>query len=88
MASHAGLVRKVFVGSDSNSTEKFSDNTKSAAFIRNALKSALKCPICQGYLDPIRSVSYDHVTRVQVGGLGSLENCDLTHPYCNQSVKN
>ena len=88
LIAHAGLVGKVFVGSDSNAAEKFSDNTKSAAFIRNALKSALKCPICQGYLDPIRSVSYDHVTRVQDGGVGSLDNCDLTHPYCNQSIKN
>jgi hypothetical protein len=52
------------------------------------LKSALKCPICDGYLDPIRSVSYDHIIRVQDGGIGSSGNCDLTHPYCNQSVKN
>ena len=88
LIANAGLVGKVFVGGDSSTTEKFSDNTKSAAFIRNALKSALKCPICDGYLDPIRSVSYDHIIRVQDGGMGSSGNCDLTHPYCNQSVKN
>lgn len=88
LIEHAGLVGKVFVGSEAIGGEKFSESTKNAAFIRNALKSALKCPICQGYLDPIRSVSYDHVTRVQDGGVGSLDNCDLTHPYCNQSIKN
>ena len=84
----AGLEGKIFVGTQTTTSDKFSDNTKSAVFIRNALHSALKCPICQGYLDPVRSVSYDHVVRVQNGGVGSAENYDLTHPYCNQSVKN
>ncbi len=51
------------------------------------LESAMKCPICNGYLDPEKSVSYDHVIRAREEGGGNHENCQLTHPFCNQSVK-
>ena len=50
--------------------------------------TAIKCPICNGYLDPEKSVSYDHVVRRREEGTGDEENCQLTHPYCNQSIKN
>jgi HNH endonuclease len=66
----------------------FSDDVKTSVFLKNALSSALKCPICAGYLDPSKSASYDHIERKQDGGLGAEDNCQLTHPYCNTSVKN
>lgn len=66
----------------------FSDDTKNSVFLSTALATAPKCPICNGYLDPGKSVSYDHVLRKQDGGNGSDENCQLTHPYCNTAVKN
>ena len=66
----------------------FSDSAKSASFLKKALDGALRCPICSGYLDVNKSVSYDHVHRVQDGGKGGSENCDLTHPFCNSAVKN
>lgn len=84
----AGLEGKIVVGSPIDGGDHFSDDAKSEAFIRAALNSALKCPICQGYLDPEKSVSYDHEVRVREGGTGGANNCALTHPYCNQSVKN
>ncbi|WP_404710066.1 HNH endonuclease family protein [Sphingomonas sp. MMS24-J13] len=65
----------------------FSDETKSALFVKRALDSAIKCNICHGLLDPAKSVSYDHVTPVREGGTGDVSNGDLVHPYCNQSVK-
>jgi hypothetical protein len=65
----------------------FSDDTKSALFVNKALTSAIKCGICNGLLDPTKSVSYDHVTPVRDGGTGDISNGDLVHPYCNQSVK-
>lgn len=65
----------------------FSDDTKSAVFITQAIQKALECPICHGLLDPIKSVSYDHVHRVRDGGLGDKENAQLVHPYCNDAVK-
>lgn len=82
------LEGKILVGKMANSSKEFSDETKSEVFISTALKTALKCSICQGYLDPEKSISYDHIKRKQDGGLGDIENCALSHPYCNQSIKN
>ena len=66
----------------------FSDDAKTSTFLQLAMKSALKCPICNGYIDPAKSVSYDHVVRKQDGGVGAVDNCSLTHPFCNTGVKN
>lgn len=87
LIEYAELVGKIFVGSEKTNSTKFSDDTKSATFISTALKSAIKCPICDGYLDSKKSISYDHIQRTRDDGLGSIDNCQLTHPYCNQSVK-
>ena len=84
----AGLTGKIITGAASEAGQKFSEDTKSAVFIKAALKSAMCCPICNGYLDPEKSVSYDHVSEKAIGGKGNEENCQLTHPYCNQAVKN
>ncbi len=69
-------------------TPEFSDDTKAMIFIRKALDAALPCPICNGKLDPNKSVSYDHIVRVREDGKGTVENGDLVHPYCNSAVKN
>jgi hypothetical protein len=87
LVSFAQLIGKIFVGDKAAGGKAFSDDTKSAVFIKSALKSAIKCPICNGYLDPNKSISYDHALPARDGGLGTVENCQLTHPYCNQSVK-
>lgn len=82
-----GFTGKILTGSSTKTSKEFSDDTKSEAFIRSALSNALKCPICNGFLDVAKSVSYDHGKRVREGGVGGPENCALTHPYCNQSIK-
>jgi hypothetical protein len=83
----AELSGKIVVGNDKVSSIDFSDDTKSKIFINVALKSAYKCPICHGYLDAAKSVSYDHVIPKREGGVGEVGNGQLVHPYCNQSVK-
>jgi hypothetical protein len=83
----AGLDGKIVIGVSSDATKQFSDDSKSEVFIRVALSSSIKCPLCGGYLDTEKSVSYDHVVRAREGGLGQSNNCQLTHPYCNQSLK-
>lgn len=65
----------------------FTDDAKSAAFMSRALNNALKCSICGGYLDPGKSVSYDHKERRRDGGTGEVGNADLVHPYCNTGYK-
>lgn len=65
----------------------FSSERKSEIFINEALESALRCNICGGYIHR-NSVSFDHIQRKQDGGLGSVENGQVTHPYCNTGYKN
>lgn len=84
----SGLKGKVVAGSAQSEHRNFNDDSKSQVFITSALKSAMKCSICGGYLDPEKSVSYDHVLRAREGGMGDVSNCQLTHPYCNMSIKN
>jgi hypothetical protein len=84
----SGLDGKIFVGRGKTLAVDFSDDVKSKTFIEKSLDSAMKCEICVGYLDPQKSISYDHDVRKQDGGKGDDKNCKLTHPYCNQSVKN
>ncbi len=83
----ADLKGRIVIGNSSDAQPDFSDDAKSEAFITNALASAIKCAICGGYIDAEKSVSYDHILRAREGGLGQADNCQLTHPYCNQSVK-
>ncbi|HEK6320499.1 TPA: DUF262 domain-containing protein [Yersinia enterocolitica] len=86
--SYGGFSGKVFNGIKNTEQVEFSEDVKSEVFITSALKGAVKCSICSGYIDVAKSVSYDHVKRVREGGKGVVNNCSLTHPYCNQSIKN
>ena len=82
------LEGKVLAADFKRTNPKISDEEKSKVFIHVALRNAIKCPICNGYLDTEKSVSYDHIVRVREVGSGDAENIQLTHPYCNQAVKN
>lgn len=84
----AGLDGKIVTGGSSGVSKKFTNDSKSHVFIHTALASSVKCPICNGYMDTAKSVSYDHIQRAQDGGSANTNNLQLTHPYCNQSVKN
>jgi hypothetical protein len=68
--------------------KSFSDTGKSTILLRQALKSAMRCPICGGLLEPSLSVSFDHIDRKEDGGTGEDENGQLSHPYCNTGYKN
>lgn len=69
------------------SKKSFSTEVKSAAFIKEAIDNALKCKICNGYIHR-NAISIDHILREKDGGVGALENAQLTHPYCNTTFKN
>ncbi len=85
VAAHLGLQSRLY-SIQSKPGADFSEDAKSSAFLRDALKQALRCPLCNGFLDPSKSISYDHIVRKEDGGVGGEENCQATHPYCN-SVK-
>jgi hypothetical protein len=69
------------------SSPEFSRNRKSAVFIKEALDNSPKCAICGGYIHR-NSITIDHKERREDGGLGSVENGQITHPYCNTTYKN
>ena len=66
--------------------QDFSGETKSAAYLRKAIESALRCNICHARLHG-KSITIDHDRPKEEGGLGNLENAQLTHPYCNTGFK-
>jgi hypothetical protein len=68
-------------------SKDFSSERKSAIYINETLNAAPKCKICRGYIHR-NSISIDHIIRKQDGGLGTIENGQLTHPFCNTGIKN
>ena len=84
---HIGLRARILDLKGPQTSSYISDETKSMLFIRNAITKALHCPICNGLLDPSKSVSYDHIDPVRDGGSGDIENVQLVHPYCNTGYK-
>ena len=85
--SFGSLKRKTKPNTSETESKDFSRETKSAAYIRDALPGSLRCKICDGYL-PSGFNSIDHKVRKADGGLGTLNNAQLTHPYCNTTYKN
>lgn len=68
-------------------SKEFSSERKSAIYINESLNTAPKCKICNGFIHR-NSISIDHIKRKQDGGLGTFDNGQLTHPFCNTGVKN
>ncbi|WP_201784273.1 HNH endonuclease [Sarcina ventriculi] len=68
-------------------SKKFTKERKSLAFIIESVKNANRCAICNGLLHR-NSITIDHKERKSDGGLATLENAQLAHPYCNSTYKN
>ena len=66
--------------------KEFSKETKSTAFLRESINKSLRCSICNARLHS-KSISFDHKDRKQDGGLGTPDNAQLTHHYCNEGYK-
>jgi hypothetical protein len=66
----------------------FKGTTKSAVYLKTALNSPReRCMIC-GARTHVNSISIDHIIRKEDGGIGVIDNGQLTHPFCNSTVKN
>jgi len=68
------------------STE-FTSERKSAIFIKEALSNAIKCKICCGLIHQ-NSITFDHILRKEDGGNGAISNGQISHPFCNTTLKN
>jgi hypothetical protein len=67
--------------------KKMSQDTKSAVALRDLLVAAVRCPICNTRLH-VNSFNIDHVVAKSDGGLGTTDNGQMAHFYCNSTVKN
>lgn len=65
----------------------FSRGEKVQIKINALIKGIPICPICKGFID-MNSCSIDHIQRKQDGGNANLANGQVTHIYCNTSIKN
>ncbi|MEZ6209425.1 MAG: HNH endonuclease signature motif containing protein [Candidatus Paceibacterota bacterium] len=68
-------------------SSEFSKDRKSAVYIKDTFSNIPKCKICNGYIHT-NSITIDHKSRKQDGGVGSIENGQISHPYCNTTYKN
>ncbi len=71
----------------STSKKDFNTNNKSEIYIKDTLPNAPRCKICNGFIHK-NSISIDHKQRIQDGGLATINNGQITHPYCNTGYKN
>jgi hypothetical protein len=73
--------------SDESIFANFTTEKKSAVFIKEALTNPIRCKICGGLIHQ-NSITIDHIIRKDDGGLGSVENGQIFHPFCNSTIKN
>lgn len=66
--------------------KKFSKQVRSAAFLKSAIESPVRCAICKARMRT-KSMTADHILRIEDGGMGNIENLQWTHPYCNSGYK-
>jgi hypothetical protein len=71
---------------DKGVKKEFSSERKSAIFLKTALDNAIGCGICKARMHR-NSITIDHVLEQRVGGVGSVGNGQLAHPYCNGAFK-
>ncbi|MGA3172444.1 MAG: DUF262 domain-containing protein [Chthoniobacteraceae bacterium] len=66
--------------------KQFSSAMKAGIVMRTLLLKELVCPICHGKIPP-QCLNLDHIERREDGGMATVENAQITHPYCNTGIK-
>ena len=66
--------------------KRYSSKMKAGIVMRTLLTKELECPICGGKV-PSQCLSLDHIERKEDGGMATVENGQLTHPYCQSGIK-
>lgn len=63
---------------------KFSKEVQAAGVLSTILQGRERCPECSARIPPYAR-SKDHKEPKSKGGLGTVENLQFTHPYCNSA---
>lgn len=64
----------------------FSTDAKQFKMLSDVLANAFICNVCGARLDK-KSMHLDHATAKRDGGLGTLDNGQWLHPYCDSTYK-
>ena len=64
----------------------FSAEARQLKLISDTLNNALVCGVCGAKIDN-KSMHLDHIKDKSTGGLGSLDNGQWAHPYCDSTYK-
>lgn len=67
-------------------TKAFSQDLKSALFLKKHLENTVNCAWCRAAMDG-KAMQLDHVLDKKDGGLGNEDNAAWAHPYCNSTYK-
>jgi hypothetical protein len=71
---------------DEQPRRRVSKSVQNALIVRDILQNRAKCAICGARLPP-SSRSKDHKIPGEEFGMGSEDNIQFTHPYCNSGYK-
>jgi len=64
----------------------FSKDTRNTIYLRAALEKELRCEICHARIRA-KTITMDHKDRKEDGGMGTPDNGQIAHPYCNDGYK-
>jgi hypothetical protein len=67
-------------------SKKFSRSVRTLLVITEVLNNASRCQICNARID-FKAMHIDHKKERSSGGLGSAENSQVAHPYCDSTYK-
>lgn len=82
------FVKALPVYAEETEQQDFKSSVKSATFLKAALEAPReRCAICHARLH-VNSISLDHIVRKEDGGVGTVDNAQLAHPYCDSTLKN
>ena len=87
--SKFNYLKIAIIDNTSNHTNRkdFSRGEKVQIKVNTLIKGIPLCPICNGYID-MNSSSIDHIQRKRDGGIAEINNGQVTHIYCNTTLKN
>lgn len=74
-------------GKSSKAKKPFNSGTKTATYFATALEGCARCAICGARVHR-NSINFDHKDRARDGGAADMSNAQVTHPYCNSTIKN
>jgi hypothetical protein len=67
-------------------SKKLSASAKQYTVMKEVLRTASECGICGARID-LKAMHLDHIQERSKGGLGTVQNTQPAHPYCDSTFK-